>query len=327
MGKKNWFHDEPFNAFWEQGYRNLAISCMGGPSLEVIEMSRFLPSDAKVLDLGCGEGRNALYLATLGYSVTAVDRSLAGIAKLRTMALQLKIDLKTVVADIREYLLEYKYDLVMAHGVLYYLKNIEWRSLLNRVKAATVPGGFNIFTLFIYDDSHPCTEEIQAAHYQSSFSPKEIQRFYEEWEEVRFDQYIKWDSHPGIPIHCHPIEKLVARKPDGSPINIVSTKIESMMQLPDNVFQKIEIGATKNKVIDLIGISDQILSFTAEGVQFNMSVHDENPESELRRSMVNGYILELFFYQKFVVYFTNGVVSGKARFVSDPIRIAAGELI
>ncbi len=105
-----WFLTEPFNAFWEKGYRDLKVSCMGGPSFEVIEIAPFLPPHAKILDLGCGEGRNALYLASLGHAVTAVDQSKAGISKLKSHARRLNLVLEFSISDIREFPLVEKFE-------------------------------------------------------------------------------------------------------------------------------------------------------------------------------------------------------------------------
>jgi len=42
-------------------------------------------SPGRALDLACGEGRNAIWLASLGWDVTAVDFAVAGLAKGRTL--------------------------------------------------------------------------------------------------------------------------------------------------------------------------------------------------------------------------------------------------
>ena len=73
-------------AFWEAGYAAPGVSTMGGPNHDIVELSRALPPRARVLDLGCGEGRNAFFLAGLGHDVTAIDISTAGIAKLAGLA-------------------------------------------------------------------------------------------------------------------------------------------------------------------------------------------------------------------------------------------------
>ena len=49
--------------FWEQGYRDMAVSTMGGPNHDIVEILPALRPGARVLDLGAGEGRNAFFLA------------------------------------------------------------------------------------------------------------------------------------------------------------------------------------------------------------------------------------------------------------------------
>ena len=87
----------PFNAFWERGYQDAAVSTMGGPNHDIVELAAALPAGARVLDLGCGEGRNAFYLASRGCRVTAVDRSRSGIAKLRALSERTGIPVEGVV--------------------------------------------------------------------------------------------------------------------------------------------------------------------------------------------------------------------------------------
>jgi 2-polyprenyl-3-methyl-5-hydroxy-6-metoxy-1,4-benzoquinol methylase len=61
--------------FWEKAYADLDTPAIRGgePSQEIREIVSQLPSAARVLGLGCGEGRNALFLAECGFRVTAVD--------------------------------------------------------------------------------------------------------------------------------------------------------------------------------------------------------------------------------------------------------------
>jgi tellurite methyltransferase len=72
----------PNTPFWETTYQDFAVSSFGKPSQEFYDLIHRLPPHAKVLDLGCGEGRNALFLAEHGCEVTAVDISVSGIQKL-----------------------------------------------------------------------------------------------------------------------------------------------------------------------------------------------------------------------------------------------------
>ena len=57
----------------------------------------------RVLCLGAGEGRNAVFLAKRGYEVTAVDASSVGIEKAQKLATEQGVTIDTVVADLAEY--------------------------------------------------------------------------------------------------------------------------------------------------------------------------------------------------------------------------------
>jgi tellurite methyltransferase len=314
-----WYQDEPFNAFWERSYRDLGVSSMGGPSFEVAEVAPLLPANARVLDLGCGEGRNSLFLASLGHSVLAIDHSDAGITKLRALAERSGVALEARVGDVAAVELVEDFDCVLAHGVLYYLDNPVWRQLLTRAKERTRPGGFHVFTVFIYNADYPVTDEIEAAHYKSSFAPRELQAFYRDWRELRFDQYVKWDSHPGIPLHYHPIEKLVAQKPGGQ-VAYAIEPIVSRALLTAAEFRAIEMGITQAELVARVGRPDVIDRMDAKGLQYGMSLQT-NETATPAPAIVDGYTLELWFYGKHVVYVTNGVVSGRSLFTTQPVRI------
>jgi cyclopropane fatty-acyl-phospholipid synthase-like methyltransferase len=60
----------------------------------------------RVLSLGEGEGRNAIYLATHGLDVTAVDASEVGLAKARQLAADRKVEICTITADLAAFTIE-----------------------------------------------------------------------------------------------------------------------------------------------------------------------------------------------------------------------------
>jgi SAM-dependent methyltransferase len=55
------------------------------------------------LDLGTGEGRHAVWLAALGWQVTAVDFSAVGIERARQGAAEVGVEVDWVVADVRDW--------------------------------------------------------------------------------------------------------------------------------------------------------------------------------------------------------------------------------
>jgi SAM-dependent methyltransferase len=72
------------------------------PNDFVAEVAAQIPP-GPVLCLAEGEGRNAVYLASLGHAVTAVDHAEAGLAKARRLAAARGVALETVTADLADY--------------------------------------------------------------------------------------------------------------------------------------------------------------------------------------------------------------------------------
>ncbi len=305
----------PFNAFWEKGYQDPSVSTMGGPNHDIVELAAALPPGARVLDLGCGEGRNAFFLAGRGCQVTAVDRSVAGIQKLAALARRTGVPLEAVVSDITEFEITGSWDLVMAHGVIDYLDNAVWRRLLSQVKAHTAPGGFNAFTCMLFTEQYPAGPEFIAAGFKHSLAQGELAAFYGDWEPIRHDCYVKWDQHPGIPLHCHPVDKLVARKPGGiGPRPHFEPVPVGEGGLPRERFDAIAMGMPAQELLARCGPPAVVDTFSMDGVQLGVG-----PTQSLS---VEGYYLGLWYYGRAVIYVVNGKVWGRALYDSDPLRLS-----
>jgi SAM-dependent methyltransferase len=104
----------------------------------VAEVSDLRPGRA--LDLACGEGQNAIWLASLGWEVTGVDFSEVAIAKARARADRDAVDADFVCADVVSYVPERAvFDLVV---LLYlHIPRDELRIVLHRASDALAPGG------------------------------------------------------------------------------------------------------------------------------------------------------------------------------------------
>lgn len=73
------------------------------PSRVLVEFEAKLPRGGRALDLACGRGRNATWLAVRGFDVDAVDVSTIGLAKARTLAERRGVSgrLHTIAHDLR----------------------------------------------------------------------------------------------------------------------------------------------------------------------------------------------------------------------------------
>jgi SAM-dependent methyltransferase len=89
-------------ARWDDRYAESDWLWSAGPNETVTEIVGPLPP-ATALDVGAGEGRHAVWLASLGWDVTAVDFSAVGIGKGRRHADDRGLTVDWVVADVREW--------------------------------------------------------------------------------------------------------------------------------------------------------------------------------------------------------------------------------
>ena len=286
---------------------------MGGPNHDIVELAAALPQGARVLDLGCGEGRNSFYLAGRGCEVTAVDISRAAIAKLSALADRAGFAIEAEVADIAGYEPAGDFDLVMAHGVIDYLENAVWRRLLDWIRERTRAGGFNAYTCMLFTARHPTLPELADAGFKHSLAQGELAAYYGDWMPIRHDRYVKWDQHPGVPLHRHPVDKVVARRPGGTgPRARISPVPAGDEPLPRRLFDRIAMGLPAAELTDLCGRPDAIDRFTAAGVQLGVGP----------ASTVDGYSLSLWYYGRSVIHVVNGTVWGRSIYQSKPLRVS-----
>lgn len=196
--------------FWEDTYSDLNASTFGGPSQEIRDIASQLPTGSRVLDLGSGEGRNALFLAERGFAVTAVDISEAGIRKLQVSAQGRNLDIHTEVADMRHFEFPNSFDLIISHGCLHLIERESWQRLIPLFKENTNPGGINVVVVFT--DQLPPPDDLKDLCV-GLFHEGEIFSIYADWEIELEQSYVFDDEHPGGIQHTHPVNKVVAKKP------------------------------------------------------------------------------------------------------------------
>jgi SAM-dependent methyltransferase len=89
-------------AEWDQRYAKPGYTYGTVPNDFLASVAHRIPP-GKVLSLGEGEGRNAVYLASLGHRVTAIDASSVGAEKTLRLAAERELSVETVVADLTSY--------------------------------------------------------------------------------------------------------------------------------------------------------------------------------------------------------------------------------
>ncbi len=90
-------------AFWDARYGASECVWGAGPNRFVVEAFEDVPVAGRVLDLACGEGRNAIWLAARGWRVTAVDFSPVALERGCALAAKQGVSLEFVEADVTRY--------------------------------------------------------------------------------------------------------------------------------------------------------------------------------------------------------------------------------
>lgn len=124
--------------WWDERYAAIDLMWSVGPNRFVVEeVEPLTPGTA--LDLACGEGRNAIWLAERGWTTTGVDFSAVAIERARTISRERGAEVTWVQADALTWRAESRYDLVL----LAYLQlpRGERIAAIARAAAATRAGG------------------------------------------------------------------------------------------------------------------------------------------------------------------------------------------
>ncbi|MBD5383854.1 MAG: methyltransferase domain-containing protein [Ruminococcaceae bacterium] len=197
--------------FWEEAYRTdnvMAFSVQ--PNKTVVEYESLLDKNADILEAGCGEGQNVLYLAKQGFrNIDAFDISKAGIAKLKRLCEINGVSVNAFVCDLAEYVFEKKYDLIMSFATLCFVEKDKWKRFIANAKDSTNVGGFHI--MHIFTDEVPASADI-APFAVGLAHDGELKELYGDWEILSFQSYVFEDEHPGVPKHLHSVNKIVARR-------------------------------------------------------------------------------------------------------------------
>jgi len=99
------------------------------------------PHKGSVLDLGCGQGRDALFLASVGYDVTAVDSSKVGIRQMLMEADNKGVKIRGIAADLFRLELKEEFDVILFDMILHGFENQQRMLLLRKFSNILNPAG------------------------------------------------------------------------------------------------------------------------------------------------------------------------------------------
>lgn len=175
------------------------------------EIMRLLPpsKDIKVLDIGCGEGKDAVFLAKQGYDVYAFDITESGIRKTKELAEKEGVTIHAWVDDVNTFTTDEKFDVIYSTGTIQYLADDKKDEFFAKVKEMTNENGLNWFNVFVDKPFLPLPPDWDV--FEKMWKTAELFAYYPEWLFERIDETV-FECHSGGTPHLHCMDTVVARK-------------------------------------------------------------------------------------------------------------------
>ncbi|OCT13352.1 XRE family transcriptional regulator [Paenibacillus pectinilyticus] len=202
--------DEPISIY-EEVYKIEGYYWGNEPNAACYQLLQLMPpkQHLKLLDIGCGEGKDAVFFARNGYDVTAFDISDAGIEKTKRLADKIDVHVNVFKADILDFRLDSNFDIIYSSGVLNYIKPEYRNELFNNYKQFTNSNGLHCLNVFVNKPfiGPPPEKESNSYKWQSG----ELLAHYHDWL-IKDTSEIVFDCNSsGIP-HKHAMTTVTAQK-------------------------------------------------------------------------------------------------------------------
>lgn len=208
---------------WNQLYKEKRFFWGSKPDPILIKFLPLIPK-GKVLEIGAGEGRNSLFLASQGFDVEATDISEEGLKRCAKIAKKHHLPITIKVMDVRKArFLPRKYALIFSVATMSFLKRSEILQIMPKIKKALKKGGLVYLLMFtVMDPVFKKLVQVQKPIEKNTFYGKrskcyryflehnELRRWFNDFTILHYREYKKKDTYPTP--HFHGIAEIVAKK-------------------------------------------------------------------------------------------------------------------
>jgi tellurite methyltransferase len=197
-------------SFYEDDYRKAEYFWGVEPNTACLKVIELLPPTKllKLLDIGCGEGKDAVFFARCGYDVSAFDISEAGLEKTRLLADKARVPVRTFRADLWDYRLDEQYDVLYSSGVLHYIKPELRDEVMANYKSHVNDNGLVAFHAFV---GKPFVPPAPDDGYHHLWKSGQLFTYFHDWRIEQCSEYIFECNSSGVP-HRHAANRLYAKK-------------------------------------------------------------------------------------------------------------------
>ena len=172
---------------------------------EVVEACKIIePCDT--LDMGCSNGRNAVYLGQLGFNVTAIDNNPGAIDMLHSISVEQNMNnIKARVYDINNASLGEDYGFISCTVTLMFIDPTRADAIIADMQNRTISGGYNLIVCAMSTEEHPCP-----VPFPYTLKAGQLRESYEEWELIKYNEDVG-TMHNGAKLQ---FATMLARKPN-----------------------------------------------------------------------------------------------------------------
>ncbi|MBN6076975.1 SAM-dependent methyltransferase TehB [Aggregatibacter actinomycetemcomitans] len=137
----------------------------------------------KVLDLGCGQGRNSLYLSLLGYDVTSWDHNESSLMFLNEIKEKENLNIQTALYNINDANIQENYDFIVSTVVFMFLDRARMPAIIENIQDRTNPSGYNLIVAAMSTAEVPCP-----LPFSFTFAEGELKQYYKDWEFLEYNE-------------------------------------------------------------------------------------------------------------------------------------------
>lgn len=171
---------------------------------EVVEACKII-EPCNALDMGCSNGRNALYLSQLGFNVIGVDNNPEAIGMLLQIVSEEGIaNLKAQVYDINNAGLGVDYGFIACSVTLMFLEPARVDAVIADMQEHTLSGGYNLIVCAMSTEEHP-----SPVRFPFTLKAGQLREAYEGWELIKYNEDVG-AMHGGAQLQ---FATMLARKP------------------------------------------------------------------------------------------------------------------
>lgn len=199
---------------YDRQYDKLAYYWGLNPSLLAEKVASIIQHDltkeSNLLDLGSGEGRDAIYFAKCGFVVDAIEISQPGIKKIEQFSQVTGVSVNAIHANMIGYEFTRDYKVIYSMGALQFLPPEERQKHFATYKGHTCVGGVNAHLVFVEKPFIAVAPDWEKNEF--FYRSGDLASYYHDWEIIQCGEAIFACDSSNI-VHRHAVSFIIAKKP------------------------------------------------------------------------------------------------------------------